>query len=144
MYISVRIEDLAGNAFAELMQAGDNRTVLSYVDLERYGRSVVSYINRNTDKKAALSLSREETDNFFDCYNDMFVPGVDKKGETGVMKKDGVTARLLWDNFQSYLPDDLLKAYSDRNNIAALSAPHKNRHRDAAMRKQTDKKRGRY
>ena len=69
MCFYIGIEDLAANALIELLQKEENRSFITYKELERYGTQVVSLLSERGEK-AVLLLSRENTNAMFRDYSE--------------------------------------------------------------------------
>ncbi len=121
MCYNVRLVDLVVNAFIAIKQKGENITFVTFSKLEKYGASVVNYLN-NIQQDAVLLLSRDRTEDFFDEFSDLF-EAHEEKGERGVALCRHVTLSELIRRFRGYLPLDLLLAFASPDSIKALDIP---------------------
>ncbi len=103
----IRIEDLAANAFIELLQRDESRRFVTYDELERYGEQAVKVLAEKGEK-AALLLSRNRTDAMFCDCSDFF-----EEERQGIRLKADKDRKALIDHFRGYLPIDVLLALVD-------------------------------
>lgn len=114
MVIHIRIEDLAANAFIELLQRDESRRFVTYDKLERYGEQAVKVLAEKGEK-AVLLLSRNHTDAmFYDC-SDFF-----EEERQGIRLKADKDRKALIDHFRGYLPIDVLLALVDERSKKIL------------------------
>ena len=117
MCIYIGIEDLAANALIELLKKKDERFV-SYEDLEEYGTEVVRLLN-DKGEKAVLVLSRENTNNMFRDYSNMFEEKY-KDSKLGIALKKNIKADDLIDKFRGYLAWEVLLAFVNVSSLSKL------------------------
>ena len=77
---------------------------LTFHEIEEYAGIIMSKIN----KKCKLLFSRDYTNKFFQEYGKYFI----REGEM-IRLKDRVTYDILIDEFQGYLPLELLRVFTD-------------------------------
>lgn len=117
MCIYIGIEDLAANALIELLKKKDERFV-SYEDLEEYGAEVVRLLN-DKGEKAVLVLSRENTNNMFRDYSNMFEEKY-KDSKLGIALKENIEVDDLIDKFRGYLAWEVLLAFVNVSSLSKL------------------------
>lgn len=117
MCVYVGIEELVANAFIELVDNTATREIL-FSQLNEYGSRVIKLLH-DEGKNAVLVLSTKETDSFLNNYSDYFETFSSKNGK-GVKLKKGKSADDLWKKFRGYLAFDVMKAFMDKNSVAAL------------------------
>lgn len=110
----IRIEDLAANAFIELLQRDENHRFVTYNELERYGEQVVKVLAEKGEK-AALLLLRNHTDAMFCDCSDFF-----EEERQGIRLKANKDRKALIDHFRGYLPIDILLALVDERSVKVL------------------------
>jgi hypothetical protein len=110
----IRIEDLAANAFIELLQRDESRRFVTYDELERYGEQAVKVLAEKGEK-AALLLSRNRTDAMFCDCSDFF-----EEERQGIRLKADKDRKALIDHFRGYLPIDVLLALVDERSKKIL------------------------
>ena len=110
----IEIEDLAANAFIELLQRDKNRRFVTYDELERYGEQAVKVLAEKGEK-AALLLSRNRTDAMFCDCSDFF-----EEEKQGIRLKADKNREALIDRFMGYLPIDILLALMDERSVKEL------------------------
>ena len=115
----IGIEDLAANALIEILSKTTTRFV-SYRELENYGAEVVSLLN-SQGEKAILILSRENTNDMFRNYSDIFI---EEKNDSmfGISLKENITVDDLIDKFRGYLAWDVLLAFVNQKSLSKLRA----------------------
>ena len=118
MCFYIGIEDLAANALIELLQKEENRSFITYKELERYGTQVVRLLSERGEK-AVLLLSRENTNAMFRDYSDFFEE-VSLDGKLGIRLKEGKDRKALIIQFRGYLALDVLMALVDERSVKAL------------------------
>lgn len=101
MYL--KLEHVVPNAFVFF-----KKRYLSFYEIERYGKSVMSKIN----KRCILLFSRDHTREFFREYGKYF----ERVGGEGVKLRDEITYEMLIDEFLGYLPLELLLAFISKEN----------------------------
>ena len=109
----IGIEDLAANAFIEMIKKSANQPKKTYcvtlTELEAYGRKIVQYLEQRGEK-AVLMLSRDNTDAFFRDYLDFFEESeVYRKLEISLKYEKKVED--LIHRFRGYLQLDVLQAF---------------------------------
>ena len=117
MCIYIGIEDLVANALIELVEKSKKREVL-FRQLDAYGTKVIGYLNAN-HKPAALSLSRESTDEFlyeYSEYFELFSKGMDE----GIRLRKNVLVDQLWKKFRGYLTVEVMLAFMNEDSVSAL------------------------
>lgn len=117
MCVYIGIEDLAANALIEILNK-NQKNFVTYAELEAYGAEVVSILNAQGEK-AVLVLSRENTNNMFRNYSDIFEE-LDSENGLGIALKEGITIDTLIDKFRGYLAWDVLLAFIDDKSLAKL------------------------
>lgn len=117
MRFFIGIEDLAANALIGVLSTGDRR-FLTYREIEAYGNKVIEILNES-EEKAVLILSRDNTTAMFNDYSDFFVEQV-RDGELGIYLKDEKTAEDLITGFRGYLALDVLMAFVDHRSLEVL------------------------
>lgn len=100
MYL--KLEHVVPNAFIFF-----KKRYLSFYEIERYGESVISKIN----KRCILLFSRDHTREFFREYSKYFERGKGEGEGEGVKLRDEITYEMLIDKFLGYLPLELLLAF---------------------------------
>lgn len=110
----IGIEDLAANAFIELLQENEKCNFVTYDELERYGEQVVKVLAEKGEK-ATLLLSRNHTDVMFRDCSDFF-----EEEKQGIRLKTDKDKRTLIDRFRGYLPIDVLLALVDEQSVKTL------------------------
>lgn len=118
MCFYIGIEDLAANALIELLQKEENRSFITYKELERYGTQVVSLLSERGEK-AVLLLSRENTNAMFRDYSEFFEED-SYDGNEGIRLRAGKSRKDLIVQFRGYLALDVLMALVDERSICAL------------------------
>ena len=86
--------------------------------IEKYGVAVTEILNTQGNK-AVLTLSRENTNNFFKLYSEFFIED-EKEGEKGILLSSKKEIEDLIENFRGYLSLDLLDAFISEKSIKAL------------------------
>lgn len=110
----IGIEDLAANAFVELLQKNKKCNFVTYDELERYGEQAVKVLAEKGEK-ATLLLSRNHTDIMFRDCSDFF-----KEEKQGIRLKTDKNREALIDRFMGYLPIDILLALMDERSVKEL------------------------
>lgn len=112
----IGLEDLAANAMIEILakrqEDGRDTSVplsVTFRDLEAYGAEVVDYINRTSDKKAVLLLSRDSTAYMFRNYSEYFEEI--EEGEPAVKLREGKSINDLIEQFRMYLAFKVVTAF---------------------------------
>lgn len=118
MCFYIGIEDLAANALIELLQKEENRSFITYKELERYGTQVVSLLSERGEK-AVLLLSRENTNAMFRDYSEFFEED-SYDGNEGIRLRAGKSRKDLIVQFRGYLALDVLMALVDECSVSAL------------------------
>ena len=118
MCFYIGIEDLAANALIELLQKEENRSFITYKELERYGTQVVSLLSERGEK-AVLLLSRENTNAMFRDYSEFFEED-SYDGNEGIRLRAGKSRKDLIVQFRGYLALDVLMALVDERAVSAL------------------------
>jgi len=120
----LEIEDLAANAFIEVLQSNPARRFISYIDLQWYGERVADVLNQNAEggKHCILLLDRDRTYAMLEYYSDFFVES-ECDGVKGLYLRDKRTADDLRDKFRGYLPLDVLLAFVSPKTVAPLLTP---------------------
>ena len=118
MCFYIGIEDLAANALIELLQKEENRSFITYKELERYGTQVVSLLSERGEK-AVLLLSRENTNAMFRDYSEFFEED-SCDGQDGIRLREGKSRKDLIVQFRGYLALDVLMALVDERSVSAL------------------------
>lgn len=121
-YFCIGIEDLAANALIEMSKVekelNQKKIFLTYSRIEKYGVAVTEILNTQGNK-AVLTLSRENTNNFFKLYSEFFIED-EKEGEKGILLSSKKEIEDLIENFRGYLSLDLLDAFISEKSIEAL------------------------
>ena len=121
-YFCIGIEDLAANALIEISKVdkelNQKKLFLTYSKIEKYGVAVTEILNPQGNK-AVLTLSRENTNNFFKLYSEFFIED-EKEGEKGILLSSKKEIEDLIENFRGYLSLDLLDAFISEKSIKAL------------------------
>lgn len=112
------IEDLAANALIELLQKEENRSFITYKELERHGTQVVRLLSERGEK-AVLLLSRENTNAMFRDYSEFFEED-SYDGNEGIRLRAGKSRKDLIVQFRGYLALDVLMALVDERSVSAL------------------------
>ena len=110
----IGIEDLAANAFIELLQENEKCDFVTYDELERYGKQTIKVLAEKGEK-AALLLSRNHTDAMFCDCSDFF-----EEEKQGIRLKTNRDRKALIDRFRGYLPIDVLLALVDERSVKIL------------------------
>lgn len=110
----IGIEDLAANAFIELLQKDEKCNFITYNELERYGERAVKVLAEKGEK-ATLLLSRNHTDAMFRDCSDFF-----EEKKRGIKLKANSDRKTLIDHFRGYLPIDVLLALMDEQSVKEL------------------------
>ena len=110
----IGIEDLAANAFIELLQENEKCDFVTYDELERYGKQTIKVLAEKGEK-AALLLSRNHTDAMFRDCSDFF-----EEEKQGIRLKTNRDRKALIDRFRGYLPIDVLLALVDERSVKIL------------------------
>ena len=110
----IGIEDLAANAFIELLQENEKCDFVTYDELERYGKQTIKVLAEKGEK-AALLLSRNHTDAMFRDCSDFF-----EEEKQGIRLKTNRDRKALIDHFRGYLPIDVLLALADEQSVKTL------------------------
>ena len=118
MCFYIGIEDLAANALIELLQKEENRSFITYKELERYGTQVASLLSERGEK-AVLLLSREKTNAMFRDYSEFFEED-SYDGNEGIRLRAGKSRKDLIVQFRGYLALDVLMALVDERSVSAL------------------------
>lgn len=118
MCFYIGIEDLAANALIELLQKEENRSFITYKELERYGTQVVRLLSERGEK-AVLLLSRENTNAMFRDYSEFFEED-SHDGQEGIRLRAGKSCKDLIVQFRGYLALDVLMALVDERSVSAL------------------------
>ena len=118
MCFYIGIEDLAANALIELLQKEENRSLITYKELERYGTQVVRLLSERGEK-AVLLLSRENTNAMFRDYSEFFEED-SYDGNEGIRLRAGKSRKDLIVQFRGYLALDVLMALVDERSVSAL------------------------
>lgn len=125
----IGIEDLAANAMIEILEKEqkDGGSVGDYLsvtlrDLEEYGAEVVRYINKTSNEKALLILSRASTVYMFRNYSDFFEEA--DEGEPAIRLREGKTVEDLKTKFRTYKAYDLISAYMAESTVKVLYAKY--------------------
>lgn len=118
MCFYIGIEDLAANALIELLQKEENRSFITYKELERYGTQVVSLLSERGEK-AVLLLSRENTNAMFRDYSEFFEED-SYDGNEGIRLRAGKSRKDLIVQFRGYLALDVLMALVDERSVSVL------------------------
>lgn len=120
-YFCIGIEDLAANALIEISKVdkelNQKKLFLTYSKIEKYGVAVTEILNTQGNK-AVLTLSRENTNNFFKLYSEFFIED-EKEGEKGILLSSKKEIEDLIENFRGYLSLDLLDAFISEKSIKA-------------------------
>lgn len=119
----LEIEDLAANAFIEVLQRKPEHRFISYVALEQYGESVASILNQNaeTGRQCVLLLSRDRTYAMLEYYSDFFKE-IECDGVKCLYLRDEKNTDDLIDRFRGYLPLDMLLAFMNEAAVSLLLA----------------------
>ena len=121
-YFCIGIEDLAANALIEISKVdkelNQKKLFLTYSKIEKYGVAVTEILNTQGNK-AVLTLSRENTNNFFKLYSEFFIED-EKEGEKGILLSSKKEIEDLIENFRGYLSLDLLDAFISEKSIKVL------------------------
>ena len=121
-YFRIGIEDSAANALIEISKVdkelNQKKLFLTYSKIEKYGVAVTEILNTQGNK-AVLTLSRENTNNFFKLYSEFFIED-EKEGEKGILLSSKKEIEDLIENFRGYLSLDLLDAFISEKSIKAL------------------------
>lgn len=121
-YFCIGIEDLAANALIEMSKVekelNQKKIFLTYSRIEKYGVAVTEFLNTQGNK-VVLTLSRENTNNFFKLYSEFFIED-EKEGEKGILLSSKKEIEDLIENFRGYLSLDLLDAFISEKSIEAL------------------------
>ena len=118
MCFYIGIEDLAANALIELLQKEENRSFITYKELERHGTQVVRLLSERGEK-AVLLLSRENTNAMFRDYSEFFEED-SYDGNEGIRLRAGKSRKDLIVQFRGYLALDVLMALVDERSVSAL------------------------
>lgn len=118
MCVYIGIEDLAANALIEIMSKNSNARFVSYSELEKYGAEVIKFLN-SKGEKAILILSRENTNDLFRNYSDIFEEDLNN-GISGIKLRSKITVEDLINKFRGYLAWDVLLAFIDKQTVATL------------------------
>lgn len=110
----IGIEDLAANAFIELLQKDEKCNFVTYDELEHYGKQTIKVLAEKGEK-AALLLSRNHTDAMFRDCSDFF-----EEEKQGIRLKTNRDRKALIDRFRGYLPIDVLLALVDERSVKIL------------------------
>lgn len=110
----IGIEDLAANAFIELLQKDEKCNFVIYDELERYGKQTVKVLAEK-DEKATLLLSRNYTDAMFRDCSDFF-----EEEKQGIRLKADKNRKALINRFRGYLPINVLLALMDERSVKVL------------------------
>ena len=125
----IGIEDLAANALIEMLTKQPKRrknfNYISLRKLEDYGREVVAYIDKNTNEKAFLILSRASTNYMFQAYSNFFKE-VENDGNISVALRDGKRVNDLRKKFRTYISIDLINAFQAEAPVNVLFYLEKN------------------
>lgn len=125
----IGIEDLAANALIEMLTKQPKRrknfNYISLRKLEDYGREVVAYIDKNTNEKAFLILSRASTNYMFQAYSNFFKE-VENDGNISVALRDGKRVNDLRKKFRTYISIDLINAFQAEAPVNVLLYGEKN------------------
>ena len=122
MCFYIGIEDLAANALIELLQKEENRSFITYKELERYGTQVVRLLSERGEK-AVLLLSRENTNAMFRDYSEFFEED-SYDGNEGIRLRAGKSRKDLIVQFRGYLALDVLMALVDERSVSALGVQY--------------------
>ena len=111
------LEDLAANAFIEVLQRKNNR-FLSYNILEEYGKEIVKIL-REQGSKCALSLSERQTESALVRYSKYFEE-TEINGDKGLILKRMILYNELIEKFRVYLPLEVLQAFINTRALVKL------------------------
>lgn len=117
MCFYIGIEDLAANALIEIMEK-DNRTCITYHELEHYGAHVVKLLSQKGEK-AVLVLSRDDTNAMLRDYSEFFEEVQMEEG-LGIRLREGKQTDDLIIQFRGYLALDVLLAFVDKSSLSIL------------------------
>lgn len=106
----IGIEDLAANAFIELLQKDEKCNFVTYNELERYGEQAVKVLAEKGEKATLLFADAM----FRDC-SDFF-----KEEKQGIKLKANRDKKALIDHFRGCLPIDVLLALMDKRSVKEL------------------------
>lgn len=119
MDFAIYIEDLAANAFIQILTKDEHTRFLTYSEIENYGKCVVrSLSTKNT--KAILVLSRDMTNEMLRDYSEFFAE-IKKDGKTGLELKENKSVTDLINQFRGYLSLDLLLAFVSKDVQSSLN-----------------------
>lgn len=118
----IGIEDLAANAMIEILkrkpsEAPKEQPCVTFRDLEDYGSAVVKFINKQTDERAMLILSRASTVCMFRNYSEFFEETED---EDAIRLREGKSVKDLERTFRAYKTMDLITAYAMESTVKIL------------------------
>lgn len=119
----IGLEDLAANAFIELLKKKtnqDDEICISLSVLEEYGTAVANFMQKKKNEKVIMMLSRNLTTRVFNVYHEFFKEVTSQNGTLIALQKDK-TQRDLIETFRGYLPIDLLVAFTDKETVDALA-----------------------
>ena len=105
----IRIEDLAANAFIDILDNEKNNEDIkvTFSKLEEHGKNIIKYLH-DKGEKAFLSLSRNQTCGMFYDYSKYFKEAEDGKA---IELREGITVDDLIVRFRTYLSLELLDAF---------------------------------
>lgn len=114
------IEDMVANAFIELNKRNKERvSEISFDIIEKYGNAVFEKLEKD-GKKVYFSLSNDNTQRFIINYSNYFTlkdDDIDSDMYSSIILNDDVEIDKLIVRFRTYLPLDLLMAYSDKETV---------------------------
>ncbi len=87
MCFYIDIEDLAANAFIELLKTNNDKRFITYAEIEKYGNAVIQIL-KDKGEKAVLILSRNNTNALFRNYSDFFEECANEAGMLGIRLKE--------------------------------------------------------
>ena len=121
MCFYIRAEDLAANAFIEILKTNEDaqteRCCVTLAELEAYGNQVIQFLNERGEK-AVLILSRENTSLMFRNYSDFFEEVETNEGASVALKAGKMVSDLI-EKFRTYLSLDLMMAFMNTDMICA-------------------------
>lgn len=118
----IGLEDLAANAFIELLTTETNKgdeMCISLNALEEYGKAVSHFMQKKKNEKVFMMLSRNLTTHMFSTYQDFFKEVIIQDKTLIALQKDKNRKDLI-ETFRGYLSINLLEAFTNKETVDVL------------------------
>ncbi|MCL2135017.1 MAG: hypothetical protein FWH37_05620 [Candidatus Bathyarchaeota archaeon] len=114
----IGIEDLAGNAFIELLRRGKNDSV-TVEQLSKYGEKVQQYLSKSKEKVFLLD-NENAVDAMEEKYSDFFKVERPNQTDTIIKLKSGISEKDLQICFRAPFPVETMIAFMDEHAVKVL------------------------